>query len=179
MKDSSRLALGGLSASLSLTLMLLTYVLPILTYTSPAFAGAVLLVMVCEVDSRWSWITYTAVSLLSLLLLSDKEAAVMYAVFFGYYPILLPFLNTRVRPAALRWVIKFLIFNAAVVSAYYVLINVMGLTIEGLKEHGSIVLWAGLAALNLLFVLYDRMLVVFFTVYKNKWSKSFRKLFKR
>lgn len=173
------MALGGISAALSLALMLVTLLIPSLTYTMPAFAGAVLIVMVDEVDNKWAWVTYVSVGLLSLLLLTDKEAAVMYIVFFGYYPILKPLIERkiRLRPAAI--LLKFAVFNAAVIGTYWILIKLFGMEIDEIKEYGEWIIWALIAAGNVIFILYDLLLKRVNDIYVHKWQKRFEKMLKR
>ena len=88
MKQSSKTALGGVVSALSVTLMLMTAVIPFMTYALPLLAGALLILMVIEINKRWAFIVYVAVSLLAVLVVPDKEAAVFYIAFFGYYPII-------------------------------------------------------------------------------------------
>ena len=179
MRNSSKMALGGMSAALSLALMLLTYLIPVLTYTSPAFAGAVLLVMVLEGDRRWAWITFVAVSLLSLLMLADKEAAVLYLIFFGYYPILLPTLETRIHNTVARWIVKFIVFNAAIVATYFILIKLLGMPIDEMETFGKWIVWVMLAGANVIFVLYDLLLRKLILAYTRSWRKKIDKLFRK
>ena len=68
--------------------MLITYFSPLLVYTAPPFAGILLIVIVNEIGYRWALGTYVAISLLSVFLIADKESAVYFTMFFGYYPIL-------------------------------------------------------------------------------------------
>ena len=77
------------------------YVIPIVT--------GLLVLFVAEVsDKKWGVGVYFATSLLSLLLITDKEAALTYALFFGYYPLIKDVMEKL--PKALGWVLKFLLF---------------------------------------------------------------------
>ena len=86
MKKSKQVAAGGIAASLCLLLMFLTGLFPFATYALPAMAGTLLIVVVIELGRPTATMVYAAVSLLSLLITPDKEAALMFVVFFGYYP---------------------------------------------------------------------------------------------
>ena len=88
MNHSGKVALGGIITAICTTLMFLTGLSPIGTYALPAFAGVTLMVIVIELNPRWAWMVYIAVSVLSALLAADKEAVVLFIIFFGYYPIL-------------------------------------------------------------------------------------------
>ena len=87
-KNSTKTAIGGIIAALSIVLMLLTSAIPTLTYAIPAIAGLLLVIIVIEVNKKWAFGVYFVVGVLSMLLVADKEAAVMYVMFFGYYPII-------------------------------------------------------------------------------------------
>ena len=101
---SRKIAFGGIVAALSLVLMLLTGVLPFGTYALPCFAGILLTSIVIEFGIPWAIGVYVGVSVLSFLLVSDKEAALYYTLILGIYPILKS-LFERIK---LRW-LSFLI----------------------------------------------------------------------
>lgn len=178
MKNSAKTALGGIITALSLTTMLATTAIPFLTYALPALAGALLILMVIEINKRWAFCAYVAVSFLSFIILADKEAAMMYIAFFGYYPILKPLIEEKIKSNALSWVIKELIFNAAVVAAYVIIIFVMGIPLDDMEDHGVLGVVFLLAAGNVMFVLYDICLTRLVSLYLNKWQKKFLKIFK-
>ena len=176
-RNTSKTALGGIVAALSVTLMFLTAVIPTLTYALPAAAGVLLIVMVIDVGKKWAFGVYAAVSILALLLLPDKEAAVMYVFFFGHYPILKAILEEKCR-GVLLWVCKFLLFNVSVVAAYLVILYVFQIPFEEMEKYGRFAVWGLLALGNVVFVVYDIALTRLVTVYMLKWRKAFRKLLK-
>ena len=53
MKQSSKCAIGGIVASLSLVLMISVAVVPFLTYALPAIAGAMMIFAVIEIDKKY------------------------------------------------------------------------------------------------------------------------------
>ena len=135
MKQSSQTAFGGILTALSVVLMFLTGIIPFLTFALPALAGALLILIVMEIGPKWALCVYAAVSILSLLVVADKEAAMMYAAFFGYYPVIKSFLESKL-PRVVEWIVKFLIFNAAMVLAYVIIIFVFGMPLDEMEEFG-------------------------------------------
>ncbi len=176
MRQSSKTAVCAMVAALSVVVMMLT-VIPVMTYTAPAFAGMLLIIVVIEIDKKWAFGVYVAVSALGLLIATDKEAAVMYLVFFGYYPILKAMLESKM-PRWLEIVIKFVIFNVAMVGCYYILINVFGMPMDDMNELGKYGPLILLAMGNVVFLLYDYALTKLVIVYQMKWQDKFRRLFK-
>ncbi len=176
-QNTSKTALGGIVAALSVVTMFLTAVIPTLTYALPAVAGVLLVVMVIDVGKKWAFGVYAAVSLLSLLVLPDKEAAVMYVFFFGHYPIFKAILEGRLHGVWL-WVLKFLLFNVSVVAAYLVIIYVFRIPFDDMEDYGKWAVWALLGLGNVVFVIYDIAISRLVTLYMLKWRKSVRKLLK-
>lgn len=178
MKNSAKTAIGGIIASLSLVIMLLSAVIPFLEYALPAIAGALLVIIVIEVNKKWAFCAYLAVSLLSMLILANKEAAMMYVAFFGLYPILKPLLESKIKNNALCWAAKAVVFNVSVVAAYLIIVYVFGIPIEDIEKHGAKMIPLLLLLGNVMFVLYDICITRLVTLYIRKWQKKFRKLFK-
>lgn len=177
MKKSAKTALGGITASLSLVLMLLTAVFPFLTYAAPEISGTLLVIMVIELNKKWAFGAYAAVSLLSLFILPDKEAAMMYVGFFGFYPILKPILEQKLaKPLSI--ICKFIVFNASVTLSYLIIVYVFAIPFDGMEEFGKWAIPALLAMGNVVFILYDVVLSRLITMYLNRWQKKFHSIFK-
>lgn len=109
---SYKVAVGGVVSALCLTLMFLTGVFPLLSMAIPIYAGALMIVVAREVSTSWAFAAYCAVSLLSLFLTPDKEASTLFIMFFGYYPIILPWLD-KIKFKLLRICCKLAVFNGA------------------------------------------------------------------
>ena len=152
---SYRVALGGIVASLCLTVMILTGIVPALYIAAPMVAGMMMIILAEEVSESWGWLTYLAVSLLTLLMNPDNEAALMFVLFFGYYPLLRPRYD-RLKIRWLRLLLKLLHYNAFLVTDYLITVYVLGLpTFEDTLPW----MYAGLIAVsNLIFLGYDRLL---------------------
>lgn len=177
MKQSSKTAFGGILTALSVVLMFLTGIIPFLTFALPALAGALLILIVMEIGPKWALSVYAAVSILSLLVVADKEAAMMYAAFFGYYPVIKSFLESRL-PRWLEWIVKFLIFNVAMVLAYVVIIFVFGIPLDEMEEFGKYAVPILLGMGNVVFFVYDIALTRVIGAYLHRWRQMFHRLFK-
>ena len=151
------IALGGMLAAVSVVLMCIGTLIPIATYAAPVLcmmAGQIVL-KICGGRIAWAW--YGTVSLLSLLLATDKEAVAVFLV-LGYYPIVKPKLD-RMRG---KWLWKALLFNGSILLMYWILLKVIGM--EQLLsdfEGMGIAMYALLLILgNVTFVLLDRLLTM-------------------
>ena len=100
MKSTFKIALGGVMAAFCIVLMLLTAIVPIGSFALPCIAGLILLMVSYEVGISWAILIYAAVAIMSLLFVADKEAALLFTMFLGYYPILKEFLDKKIRNKA-------------------------------------------------------------------------------
>lgn len=155
LKQGEKVAFGGVLAALSALLVLGAGLFPTMTYAMPAISGVLLIAAVIELGKRWAFFCYAAVAVLSLLLGTDKESALLFALLLGYYPILKSLLDPM-RPRALQWACKLLIFNAAAVASYLLAVFVLGVPLEAFSVGGVSWEWLLLLLGNAVFVVYDR-----------------------
>lgn len=157
--------------------MISVAVIPFLTYALPAAAGMLIVFMVIETDKKWAFGVYAAVAILGFLLVPDKEVAVMYLAFFGYYPILKAVLEAKLHTVA-AWVLKIITFLATMVLSYFLMIKLMGVTIDEIDEFGMAAIPMLLGLGTLAFVLYDIALSKLVLLYMMKWRRYFKRYFK-
>ena len=168
MKPSSfRVAVGGIVAALGLVLMLLTF-LPFGTYAFPAFAGMLLVIIVIEFGYPYALSVFSATALLSFLIVTDKEAALLYALFFGYYPIVKALIE-RVKSRSVQYIVKYAVFNVCMVAAFYLAVWVLSVPEESFVIFGVYLPWAFLLMGNVFFLVYDICITRIVTLYLLKW----------
>lgn len=177
MKQSSKCAIGGIVAAISLVLMISVAIIPFLTYALPAVAGLFIVFVVIEIDKKWAFGVYCTVAILGMLLVPDKEVAVMYLAFFGYYPIIKALIEAKI-PTAIGWILKVLTFVATMSVSYYLMIRFMGVTIDETEDFGMMAYPLLLGMGTVAFVMYDIALTGMISVYLKKWQKHFKRYFK-
>lgn len=168
------LAVCALIAALSFVMLLLTGLIPVGTYALPCIAGAFLAVVVIEVGYPWAVTVYLVVSVLSFLFVSDKEAALYYAAFLGIYPVIKGLVE-RIRNKYIQYILKFLVFNLCVISAFYIGITVLSIPKESFNLFGVYLPWVFLLIGNVAFVIYDICLTRLITEYITRWRKKLKK----
>lgn len=178
MKNSIKIAFCGVLAALSTVILFLTGVVPTATVALPALAGCMLIPAVVELGKRWALGVYAVCGVLSFLLVPDREAALLYVLFFGYYPVLLPALN-RLNSRALRWAIKLLAFNAAAVLETLLAIYVLGIPWENLGPLGQATPVVLLLLANLVFLAYDYVLKGLAALYLQRLHGRIKKFFRQ
>ncbi|MBQ9761874.1 MAG: DUF2232 domain-containing protein [Oscillospiraceae bacterium] len=132
---AGNIALGGVLAALALVIMCLGTMIPIATFVCPMLCAVLLMVVLRRAGRRIAWAWYGAVAILSLLLAPDKEAGAVF-VFFGYYPIVKPWLDKR--KLSVLW--KLALFNVSIFAMYSLLIYLLGLdqVASDFKELGTL-----------------------------------------
>lgn len=178
-KISYKVSLGGIVSALCLVMMFLTAVIPPLNITLPLFAGMLISVVAIEISPSWAFVTYVVVSVLSFFLTPDKEAAIFFAVLFGYYPILKD-VTEKLKFKPLQWLIKVIIFNAAIVIIYQLTVKLLG-TVDLIEEFGFMkqyMLPALLLIFNFILILYDVTLGMVKDAYIKWFRPTFLKKFK-
>jgi hypothetical protein len=151
--------------------MFLTGLVPFATYALPALAGAMLVAVVIEIGSKMALLAYVSVSILSVFIVPDREAAMMFIVFFGYYPILKEKLES-IPSRVIEYALKLGLFNATIVAGYAVMTYVLGIPLlsDGAEEFGKYAVPILLFSGNVVFCVYDYALTRYISVYV-KWFK--------
>lgn len=165
-------------AALSVVIMLITYFSNIFVYLAPELAGILLVVILEEMGMKWAFGTFTAISLLALFIIADKEAAVYYTMFFGYYPIVRIFLSQRIKNKAVLLLLGCTVFNISIAAAILLCAYVFHIDYSELYEKSKIFLIVFIAALNVIFFGYDHLLVNMHLLYREKIKKRVHKMFK-
>lgn len=154
MKNKTRnTALCGVMTALSVVLMLFTTVLPILMYVLPIVTGLLVLFTADIINKKWAAGVYFSVAFLSIFLLTDKEAALTYCLFFGYYPIIKDVIEKL--PVWASRILKFLLFNIAAVLIGVTGTFIFGISGDEYNEFGKLTIPILLFMANIVFILYD------------------------
>ena len=125
-EQSRKIALCGVLCGLAVVVLLLGGLFSLAVYCAPLLAMAALLPVLEDYGPGSAGAAYGAVAILALLLVPDRETALVY-VFFGWYPILRP------RIAALpslpvRLVCRLGVCGLSMFFLYGVTIRLLGLT---------------------------------------------------
>lgn len=169
-----KVAVGGVFSAIALVLMMLTGVFPFGTYAFPVIAGVMLIVIYLEFGFRWSMFVYGVISIMSVLFVSDKEAALFFLLLFGYYPVVKSFIE-RIKSKIVQYIIKLAIFNAAAVSVYFLMLFVFGMPVDSFELFGVNIPLIFLIVGNFVFLIYDLAINVVVAQYLQKYRKFFFK----
>lgn len=151
------IALGGVLAAVAVVIICLGGYVPVATYVCPMLCTVTQFLVLRFCGNRIARTWFAAVSILSLLLGPDKEAAIVFLA-VGYYPLV----KFKLERCKLAVVLKLLLFNTAIVAAYGSMIYLLGMIDVAAEstEIGIIGLAAILLMGNITFLLLDRLLSI-------------------
>ena len=153
--SAKSVALGGILGAVAIVIMCLGGLIPAATFVVPMLCTIVCCIVMNCCGSRVGWAWYVAVSILSVLMSPDKEAAAVF-VFLGYYPMVKRILDK----SKLRLLWKLLLFNAAILLMYQLLIHLFGMAylVAENEELGQFGLGIMLLLGNVSFIMLDVVL---------------------
>ena len=168
--SSRQMALCGVLSALAVVVLLLGGVIGVGTFAAPVLAMAVLLPVLEECGPRAAGTAYAAVTLLALMLVPDRELALVYAG-FGWYPLLRPRI-ARIPSRPLRLAVRLAVCNGVIFVLYGLLLRLLGLTAD-LAEMSPVMNAALLALGNAVFLLLDVVLARLTNLWRRKLRKRF------
>ena len=107
-------------------------------------------------------------------MVTDKEAALYYTVFLGYYPIIKGFIE-RIASKPLQYIVKLALFNTCMIGAFFIGMAVLSIPRESFTMFGVYLPWVFLVAGNFVFVIYDLCVTRLVTLYLLKWHNKLNK----
>ena len=152
MKNTGKITLCAMLAALASAFMLTSY-FPYLTYAIPAVAGLFIMIAVIEIDVKWASLSYVATAVV-VALTAEPEAKMLFILFFGYYPILKAVFE-KLKSRVVEYLLKFAVFNVAVIVAYGFVAALIGVDISDMGDFGKYTAILLLVAANVVFPIYD------------------------
>ena len=167
MSPAKRVAVCGLMIAADVVIMILGAAIGIGIYIAPMLAGLLLLPIGNSMGRRYQFLCYAAISLISILLVPDPEAVLMFVGFLGWYPIARPRLQKL--PKLLRLPLKLALFNFIMIGIQALLMLVL---VPGTETGWFLILLLGLG--NLVFLLYDKLIPKFLLLLHHYLGRIFR-----
>lgn len=163
-----RIAVSSVLSALGVVMLYLGSMVEVLDISMAVIASLICVFAVIEYGKGYPWLIFFVTAILSLLLLPSKTPAVMYAVFFGFYPIIKEKLERL--PRVLSWVLKEIIFNVAfvIMAVLVMFVFTVGEVVIDLPYIIGIVFLG-----ELTFVLYDIAMTRLISLYIFKLRKRF------
>lgn len=167
---ASRVATGGVLAALSLLLLYGATLMPSGRIGLVAVAGLVPAAGVISGGLATGFLCYGATALLGLLLLPDKGCALLYALFFGLYP-MVKYLVERLRRLPVELLLKLAFFNLILLIFLFGFSALLFPLLPEVMQTALPLFGIG----NVVFLIYDYGFSKLITYYASRIRKVTRK----
>lgn len=163
------LAFGAVCTALSVICLFLSGVISINTFAFLTLTSCFVGVMHIEGKTKYSLLTFFAVSVLSFLLPVDRISLLYYFGFFGYYPILKGYIE-KIRKLSIELIIKTVLFLLVSFLGIYTVSFIMGVTLSEKLP------WQILSIIAVFILhIYDYALSIFFSFYERRIKNKLRR----
>lgn len=151
--------------ALAVAILYLSSFLPMWNFALAAIAGLLSAAALIECGMAAGVSCYVGCSILGFLLLPEKSGALLYATFFGYYPLVKSAVERRRR--IVEWIGKFILFNA-VVTVYFFLLR--GMLFPEIETTLLGVVPVFFLIANVVFFIYDHGMTKLIALYLSRIS---------
>jgi hypothetical protein len=166
--NTKRLAVCAMLSAMGVILLYIGSVVEVMDISLAVIASLTCVFAVIEYGGSAPWLVFAVTSVLSVILLPQKAPAVMYVLFFGFYPILKERFE-KMRPAVC-WALKEAVFNASLIL---IVISLRFLLFAGVDIPLMMYVIA-VAVCEVIFLLYDFALTRLISLYVYKLRKRLR-----
>ena len=168
-----RTALGGILSALALSFLFMGSVLPFAEIAGPALASVCVLLTGTEFSVKAAFAVYSAVSVLGLIIVPDKESVLLFIFFLGWFPIFKMLIDGKLRPVPVL-LIKLAVFNASVLLMYWLILKVFVMDQVAAEFSGySPFMYAAVIILsNITVIILDFALSKIVFLYTHVWRKK-------
>ncbi len=170
MNNSKKAAFCGIISCISTICMFLTNIIPIGTFALPSIASIFILAIVIEIDRKWAFMTLISSVILSLLFAQDKEAVIIFIMFFGPYPIIKSLVESF-KNRHIQYILKFSFFNISVILYFFISVYILMIPREAFTIFGINLPIIFLIMANFIFILYDYSLTLLIIKYIKRRYK--------
>jgi len=120
-----KISICSILLSLLVLIEALGSILPFIRVYSLAVAGAIIYFLAVSYDFITCFLVYIAAVLLLFIVLPNKQNAVLFAMFFGLYSIIKPFLH-NIKNVFVSYLLRLGVMNAILFLGLFVLVIVLG-----------------------------------------------------
>jgi hypothetical protein len=161
-RTAHRVSLTAMFAAMSLLFLYLAAVLPTARFAMYFLSSIFIMGLVLEEEMGLAFLMYVAVSGLAMLLMMPSIVYVLpYVLFFGHYGIGKYYLEMRVKDKVVRYILKLLYYNVALVIIYLI----ARATVIDILD--VLPIWAVIPIAEAAFVLYDYLFTKVTAYYFN------------
>ncbi len=166
-RKTTATAFSGIAIALIVILLFIAGIIDVFDYTASAICGLIVTFILVEFGTSFAVAVYTSSTVLCLIMIPSKIAAVLYIAFCGWYSFIKPHIEKIKEPFGT--IFKFLVFNA--VLSIIVLLTLKLFMIEKISTFTVIIL---VIISNFTFFLYDVLITKLIWLYVHIYRKKLK-----
>ena len=163
--NTQKLSFSAMMCALGVVILFMGAIIELVDITMAAMASFLIVICMIELGGYMPWLVYFVTSALAFLLLPNKTVVLIYALFFGFYPILKNYFE-RTRPF-FSWIAKFALFNVIIAFYYLVSKELFLFNADSVKGYLFVMM-------NVIFFTFDLTLTLFVTAYVRRLRRLLR-----
>ncbi len=149
-RTAHRVSLTAMFAAMSLLFLYLAAILPTMRLAMFFLSSIFIMGLIVEEELGLAFLMYVTVSALGMLFLMPHIVYVLpYVIFFGHYGIGKYYIEMRIKDKVVRYIVKLLYYNVALVLIYLVARAALAEMLDALP------IWALILVAEAAFVVFD------------------------
>ena len=136
-----------------------------------ASVAALLIHVVCnEYRYKSALLVFAVSAVLSNMILPLRSCPILFAAFFGYFPILRIFMYRKIKYKKLVYLLLLVLYNCVMVVIYHMFKEIFGIANEPIA-----IVWALLGSANLFYVCFDMLIGRIMILYNYYIKRNIKK----
>lgn len=182
-KKANKIAFGGMLLALLIVLMYIEAVFPLMDRSFLLLSGVFVMTAIIEYSIRYGFSFYLSAVVLGLIVTPEKSGVIMFAGFFGLYPMVKFFID-KLESRVLRIILKLAVGNILLAIGYTVL-KLLGFMealipkIVGMETTTLQVIVGILVIYQIAVIVYDYFLSLYEKFYNNRIRRHIKGLVNR
>ena len=168
MKNTKKITFSAIISALAVAVMYIGALIEVLDLSTAAIASICVTLVLTEIGTKYAFLSYACIGVLSFLVLPTKYASLMFVGFLGYYPMAKAFFERTFR-GIICLVLKFVLLNASIALMLGIVMLTVGYAAEALWFEIMVLVLA-----NVVFVVYDVALTRLLRAYVFVWRKKLK-----
>lgn len=162
-----KVAFGGILTALCVVIVYMAAFLPSGKLGMYAISSLIIACAVIELGIKWGTVTYAASAALILLLTGSINAFLIFALFFGSYPIIKYYIE-KLSSAMSETVLKLVTINMLAVMGYFIYKGLLGISPINIPGSSNLLVIALIIAAQAVFLVYDYILSRLISYYMDR-----------
>lgn len=147
------IAFCSMLSAISVVFTLIGIIFPTFDLAAATLASFSVILAVCELGRGYAFGVYASSSVLAIIISPQNSAALFYAAFIGYYPLIKSFIEIKIHRRLPAILLKILCFNVALALMLFVAVKFLSF-----EEFIGWYAVGFIALAQIAFILYDIVL---------------------